>query len=210
MASPDAPGATVFVSRFNRIVAIVIWVVDVVVLGALLIGTHSDRVLAPIPAVFVALFAWVVLWRPNVDVSDERVRLVNVFRTIDVPWAALIHVDTRYALTIYTPGHKFAAWAAPAPGRTGTNIARRAERRGSVGPSPRPDGTVRPGDLLASESGQAAYLVRDTWARLQKSEAIEAGLAERTPVEVRWHWISSGALVLLAVGSLAALAALRL
>jgi len=210
MASPDAPAATVFTSRFNRIIAVVIWVFDALVLGALLIGAQSDRALAFVPAAFVALFAWLALWRPNVEVSDARVRLLNVFRTIEVPWAALIHVDTRYALTLYTPGHRYAAWAAPAPGRTGTNIARRAERRGTVGPAPRPDGTVRPGDLLASESGQAAYLVRDTWARLQNADAIEAGVAESTPVSVRWHWLSGGALVLLALGSLAALTALRL
>jgi Protein of unknown function (DUF2581). len=209
MASPDASSASVFVSLFNRILAVVIWAVDAFVIVAVLLGTQADRGLTLIPGVFVALFAWAALWHPSVDVDDERVRIVNVFRTIEIPWAALIHVDTRYALTLFTPGHRFAAWAAPAPGRTGTTIARRAERSGRVGEAPRPDGTVRPGDLLASESGQAAAIVRDTWHRLRDSGAIETGSADATPVTVRWHWVSDGALILLTAASVVALLLLR-
>lgn len=210
MASPDASSASVFVSRFNRILAVVVWSVDAFVVAAVLFGTQADRLLTLAPGVFVAVFAWAGLWRPSVDVDDERIRIVNVFRSIEIPWAALIHIDTRFALTLHTPGHRFSAWAAPAPGRTGTTIARRAERSGRVGEARRPDGTVRPGDLLASESGQAAALVRDTWDRLRESGAIATGEADTTPVAVRWHRMLVGALVLLAAASVVALLLLRL
>jgi hypothetical protein len=201
--------ASVFVSRFNRVVAVVIWVLDALVLATLLLRDEPTRALALVPAAFIALFAWLVLWSPDVRVDADGVRLRNVFRTIQVPWAALIHVDTRYALTLFTPGHRFAAWAAPAPGRTGTTIARRAERRGRVDAAPTVDGTVRPGDLLGSESGQAAAMVRDQWTRLREAGEIPAGVADETPVGIRWHWSAGGLLVLLAAGTVAALLVMR-
>lgn len=199
-----------FVSRFNRVVAVVCWVLDAFVVATVVVGTGADRALAVVPGAAVAWFAWLALWRPNVQVDRERVRVVNVLRTIDIPWPALIQVDTRYALTLYTPGRRFTAWAAPAPGRTGTSIARRAERGGRVGEAPRPDGTARPGDLLASESGQAAAMVRDMWQQLREDGTLSLGMADTTPVAVRWHWLGGGALAALVVAAVWALLTLRL
>src|SRR5690606_7610683 len=67
----------------------------------------------------VAGLAWAVYWRPEVQVSDGGVRLVNVLNTVDVPWPALEAVDTKWALTLTTVwGRRYRAWAAPAPGRS--------------------------------------------------------------------------------------------
>ncbi|WP_308465400.1 PH domain-containing protein [Rathayibacter soli] len=208
MAQSEANSDTVFISRFNRVLAIVIWALAAMLVTTTLITGGASRVLAIVPGVFFSLFAWTALWRPYVRVSDAGVRIRNVLRTIDVPWTALIQVDTRYALTLYTPGHQYAAWAAPAPGRTGTSMARRAEQHGRVDAVPTVGGRVRPGDLLASESGQAAQIVRDHWAMLRDSGAIEAGIAEKTRVPTHWHWWTNGALLALGVAGLYALVAL--
>jgi hypothetical protein len=205
MAQSEARPSSVFVSRFNRVLAIVIWVITAVLLVTTLISGSSNRALSIIPATFVALFVWTALWRPYVRVDDTGVRVRNVLRTIDVPWNALIHVDTRYALTLFTPKHQFSAWAAPAPGRTGTAMARRAESHGRVDAAPRVDGKVRPGDLLGSESGQAAYIVRERWNALRDAGRVEAGLADQTRVPQHVHWWLDAALVVLLVGSIWAL-----
>lgn len=205
MAQPEARSDAVFVSRFNRVLAIVIWSLSAVLLVTTLISSGDNRALALVPGAFAGLFAWSALWRPFVRVDESGVRIRNVLRTIDVPWAALIHVDTRYALTLYTPGHAYAAWAAPAPGRTGTTLARRAERHGRVDAAPTFDGTVRPGDLLASESGQAAQIVRDRWVALRDAGAIELGSADATPVPVHWHLLINALLIGLLVGAVWAL-----
>ncbi|MEO8908200.1 MAG: PH domain-containing protein [Microbacteriaceae bacterium] len=208
MAQSETHADTVFISRFNRVLAIVIWALTAVLMVTTLITGGPGRALAIVPSAFFALFAWTALWRPYVRVADAGVRIRNVLRTIDVPWPALINVDTRYALTLYTPGHEYAAWAAPAPGRTGTNIARRAENNGRVEAAPSVNGQVRPGDLLASESGQAAQIVRDHWQKLRDSGAIEIGVAEETGVPTHWHWWTNAALVVLAGAGLYALIAL--
>ena len=125
--------------------------------------------------------------------------------TIDIPWQALIHVDTKYALTLYTPGRKFPVWSAPAPGTARTLRATRRETTGRVGKPNVADSVRRPGDLLSTESGAAAEVVRRRWAQLQQSGAIDSGLADETPVTVRWHFVSLAVLTVLAVGTVAAL-----
>lgn len=208
MAQSEAQSGTVFVSRFNRALAIVIWGLSAGLLVTTLISGGDNRALALVPSAFAGLFGWSVLWYPFVQVDGDGVRICNVLRTIDIPWAALIHVDTRYALTLYTPGHAYSAWAAPAPGRTGTTLARRAERHGRVDATPAVNGRVRPGDLLASESGQAAQIVRDRWVTLRDSGAIEPGAADTTPVTVHWHVLTNALLAVLLVAAVWALVAL--
>ena len=53
-------------------------------------------------ALLVGGACWATFWRPRVEVSDAGVRVVNVTRTIDIPWPALRDVDTKWALTLDT------------------------------------------------------------------------------------------------------------
>ncbi|MDR6971022.1 PH domain-containing protein [Leifsonia shinshuensis] len=198
-------GREVFVSRFNRVLAVLIWAAAAALTVGLLVSVHDARLLYIVPVALFAFIAWAMLWRPLLVVADEGLTLVNVTQTVSIPWEALIAVDTKYALTLYTPGRKFPVWSAPAPGTTRTLRATRTETKGRVGRPSVDDSLRRPGDLLATESGAAAEVVRRRWADLQESGAIEAGRADETPVGIRWHVASLIALVLLAAGSVAAL-----
>ena len=195
----------VFVSRFNRVLAVLIWAAFTALAVGLLVSVHDRRLLYLVPCVLFAYLAWAMLWRPRFDVDGQRLRVVNVTRTIEIPWAALIHVDTKFALTLYTPGHRYAVWSAPAPGTASTLRATRNETKGRIGRPSVEDSVRRPGDLLSTESGQAAEVVRRRWAQLQDAGALEPGLADETPVRVRWHIVSLGVTVLLAAGTVAAL-----
>ncbi|WP_146071818.1 MULTISPECIES: PH domain-containing protein [unclassified Cryobacterium] len=198
---PVASDPNVFYSRFNRIIATIFATVAALsALSLFLLPTTSNRWLA-VPALFVMLFVWEVLWRPDLQVSDDVVTIRNPLRTIVVPWEALVHVDTKFALTLYTPGHKFAVYCAPAPGRSQTS----AGRRKITDPVPYVSGPPRLGDLPGSESGQAAQLVRSRWDALQRSGQVDSGLAAQTPVEVVWAWGRCGALVAGAAASLLAI-----
>lgn len=177
-----APGSNSVSSPFNRVFAIVVWVLAAVLSLTATMG--DERTLWVYPAsAFAAFLAWAALWRPRVSVSGRGVDLRNVFHTVQVPWEALIEVDTKYALTLHTPGRRYTAWSAPAPGlRTGTSAARHGGRRES-----RTAGrTPRTGDLLGTDSGDAALLVREAWSERVDSGRVETGVAERTAVTRTW------------------------
>ena len=197
----------VFVSRFNRVLAVLIWAAAAALTVGLLVSVHDARLLYVVPCALFAFVGWALLWRPSLTVADDGIEVVNVTRTIRIPWQALIHVDTKYALTLYTPGRKFPVWSAPAPGTARTLRATRQETKGRVGKPAVADSVRRPGDLLSTESGAAAEVVRRRWAQLQQSGAVDSGLADETPVTVRWHVATLAVLVVLAAGALAALLA---
>jgi hypothetical protein len=149
------------------------------------------------PLLLIAYLGWLLFWRPSVVVHDAGVRLENPFRSVMVPWAALVHVDTRYALTLVTPSRSYGAWAAPAPGIWGGRNARPEDLRGLPGTTYGPGNSVRPGDLKSTDSGQAAQLVRTRWQQLVESGAIDAGNAAATPVTINVRWLDVGGTVLL-------------
>ena len=114
--------------------------------------------------VLAATGVYAVLVRPAVEVSPTGVTLRNVVRDVEVPWAALAEVRTRYALTLVTTdGRHFAAWAAPAPGRhTDAGLTRREV--GAIGGDP--DGDLPPASAsTAAPSGAVAAWVRHEWDR---------------------------------------------
>jgi hypothetical protein len=199
----------VFVSKFNRGLAIVLWLIVALLFVTTVLNdaTWQDRALALVPTAFGVLLGWVALWRPRLTVADEGIEVVNVFHTVHVPWAALVHVDTRFALTLVTPNRKVAVWAAPAPGRAGVALAQRQnQRHGRVVPATE-DGNRRAGDLLSTASGDAAYLIRQRWHDLRERDAIELGTADSVRVPVTLHWLSIVLLAATAVGGWFAVAA---
>lgn len=195
----------VLVSRFNRVLAVLIWAATSALSVGLVVSLRDARLLYIVPCALFAVLAWAMLWRPRLTVSEERIELVNVTRTVSIPWDALINVETKYALTLYTPGRQFPVWSAPAPGTLSTLRATRRETKGREG-GPTVDGSLRrPGDLLSTESGAAAEVVRRRWTHLQESGAITAGIADATPVAIRWHVATLTALIALTIGSVTAL-----
>jgi len=199
----------VFVSKFNRGLAIALWLIVALLFVTTVLNdaTWQDRALALVPTAFGVLLGWVALWRPRLAVDDDGIEVVNVFHTVRVPWAALVHVDTRFALTLVTPNRRVAVWAAPAPGRAGVALARRQnQRHGRVVPEAE-DGNRRAGDLLSTASGDAAYLIRQRWHDLRERDAIELGTADSVRVPVTLHWLSIVLLAATAVGGWFAIAA---
>ena len=85
-------------------------------IGLGLAGSWTDAALVAPWAALVALACWATFWRPMVAVSPAGVRIVNVTRTIDIPWPAIQDVETKWALTLVTAYGRFTAWSAPAPG----------------------------------------------------------------------------------------------
>lgn len=193
-----------FHSRFNQVLAIVVWLFSCGAVAAVL-ASDIRRTGEYLPLIaLVALLAWAGLWRPAVRVGEDAVTIVNTFSTVVVPWAALIQVETRYALTLVTPNGRYSATAAPAPGRLATALSRRDLSR--AGSRVAADGSIRPGDLPNTDSGAAAILVRERWERLVAEERVELGVADSVRPERRWHWAIIAIAAVLLAGAIAALA----
>ncbi len=171
-----------FRSTFTRILCGIAWAIIAAVAIGLLVspGVSAAPALVIVGALGAAALVAGILWSPSITVDDEGVQVDNIALRYRVPWAALIHVDTRYSLQLHTPGRRIGVTAAPAPGATGSLRAARTHRR-SEGPTT--PGT-RPGELPNTDSGRAAALVRDRWHALRDAGLVEAGVAETVPVHV--------------------------
>jgi hypothetical protein len=153
------------------------------------------------PLTLVAGACWALFWRPAVIVSDGGVRLVNVLRTIELPWPSIERIDTKWALTLFTVYGKFTAWAAPAPG------AREAVRGTKRDAHLLPDSAwtaegSRPGDLPSTASGSAALLIRRRWEALSKAGHLDEPRIEWEEPPVEWHvhiLLPGGVLLLLSI-----------
>ncbi|HRN28110.1 MAG TPA: PH domain-containing protein [Terrimesophilobacter sp.] len=194
-----------FHSRFNRFLAISVWALCAAAIAAV-IAAGEARFFSMVPfAAAVGLLAWAGLWRVAIVIDDQLIELRNAFSTVLVPWAALVQVDTRFALTLITPSGSFTSTAAPAPSRLTTMLSKRDIE--SVPRDVPVDGAVRPGDIPSTDSGAAAILIRRRWRELLDAGRVELGVADRTPVLRHVHWttiVVSGGLLVAAIAVLAA------
>lgn len=194
---PHAGNAVIFKARTNKWFAGFSWFVAAAGLAGLVVAGGPGALSGVWPLLLIAYLGWLLFWRPAVVVHDAGVTIENPFRAITVPWPALVQVDTRYALTLITPGRNYGAWAAPAPGIWGGRNARPEDLRGLPGSTYGPGNSVRPGDLKTTDSGQAAQLVRARWEHLVEAGLVDAGAAETTPVTVKFRWLEAAAALLL-------------
>lgn len=187
-AAPHAGKVEIFKARTNKWFALLSWTVAAAGIVIAVVSAGPGALVGIAPLVLVALLGWQLFWRPAVVVDNAGISLENPFRSIAVPWAALVHVDTRFALTLVTAERSYTSWAAPAPGIWGGRNARPEDLRGLPGTTYGPGGSVRPGDLRSTDSGQAAQLVRARWHELVESGRLVAGDAATTPVKVTYRW----------------------
>jgi hypothetical protein len=109
---PSAPVR--IVSPALRRGAVVLWVVAVVLVPlGLVTGGPGTAVFVPVPSVFTALVAWVVLWRPHVALTDDALVVVDVRRTTTYAWRRVTDVRTRYGLDVLSSEGTRRVWIAP-------------------------------------------------------------------------------------------------
>jgi hypothetical protein len=146
-------------------------------------GQWLQALAAALWAVLLGMLVVEVFLRPAVSTTPEGVVLVNPFRTVVVPWAAVRGVETEYALQILTVGRSRASWAAT--GRRGPSRLLRGQRASDqVGPpsmaalirgSGSPDGIAPPAECkMFIEAGLGQW--RESIARAAASaRAAEPG-----------------------------------
>lgn len=146
---------------------------------------------------FVGMLLHQLLVRPRIRVSDQGVEIVNPFRKFTIAWNTIDRIDTKWGLTVFTENRRVQAWSAPAPGRHSTFRSSKFEGR-HLPESSYIAGTIRPGDLVSSDSGAAAYTIRTEWERRR-----DLGLLTGDKfITESWSWTelaTSGALLVAAI-----------
>jgi hypothetical protein len=177
-----------------------------VVCSVVALGLINTVFLAPIQENFESIafsalliyLAWLLFWQPHIEVSEQGVIIVNLLKAHRIPWGQIVRIDTRWALELYTEKRKYTAWSAPAPGRHASMLASRDQGE-HLPKSSYVAGTVRPGDLVNTDSGSAAARIRTIWEQ-RKHQAVTE--------EQQTSWSKTKLIVLLVL--LAATAALSL
>ncbi|MFM2412509.1 MAG: hypothetical protein RLZZ587_842 [Actinomycetota bacterium] len=156
---------TSFVSRSGRVLAGVTVGVFAVALATTLSTFTAEGFVRGLAVFgFLTMSLYVGFWRPRLDVDDEGVTVRNPFTEYRIGWGAIDRIDTKWGLTLYLETRRISVWAAPAPGRHTTFTASR-DLGSHLPESTYLAGTVRPGDLITTESGGAAAVVRREWER---------------------------------------------
>jgi hypothetical protein len=201
MSTPEDPrGIAVFKPRTSKWFTLIAFVLVGVGLVSLVATEGFPGLLGAWPLIAVAYGAWWLFWYPTVVVDGTAVTLCNPLTTIRVPWAALVHVDTKYALQLVTPRRAYSAWAAPAPGVWGTHAGKVEHLTNLPASSYGPGSSVRPGDLKHTDSGYAAFLVRSRWETMIDSGELDVDETAGARVTRRVNWL----LILPALALLAA------
>lgn len=198
---PHAGNVEVFKAPTNKWFAWLSWLVAALGLVVTAAAGGPAALLGAGPLLLIGFLGWLLFWMPSVVVHDGGITLENPFRSVLVPWAALVNVDTRYALTLVTPDRSYVSWAAPAPGIWGGRNARPEDLKGLPSATYGPGRSVRPGDLKTTDSGQAARLVRRRWEQLVEAGTLDAGNADATAVRVTFRWGAVAATAVLLAAS---------
>jgi len=186
----------------GRVIAIVAAVIALLAAGSVFFTDDATNVLRGIAApVLVVYAAWLLFWNPAVVIDDSGVLLKNVFQTVHLRWPAIDRIDTRWALTLFTPYGKFTAWAAPAPGRHASIRIQPTDIR-NLPESSYLAGSVRPGDVPNTPSGDASTIIRLRLEELRDAGHLDDRKLESDTAGVRTHWVRIAVLVVLVAASI--------
>ncbi len=163
-------------SRSMQVVGAAIVAMAVVGLASAVTGGLDPLARYGAALVLFGLMGWAVFWVPRVEVSDGGLVMVNILRTIHIPWPAVETVDGRYGLQLRTAYGAYTAWAVTAP--TG------ADRR-------------------AGRDSAAAVAVQQRLETLRGAGWLDDPRLEQPRARTEWHRPLIGAAGLLALASLA-------
>jgi hypothetical protein len=190
---------------FGRVLAVIVCVMALLgIAGFFITGDLGGAARYAWPILLVGVLAWALYLRPELVIEEHGVTVVNVFRTYFVPWPAIQHIETRFAVMLHTTDGKVSVWASPAPGRHGATRVTRSDFTGISGSAYGKAGSLRPGDALSTESGAAAHILRLHWEKLRDAGMFEHGV-EPGSVRVTWHTATIAAMIALLVASLVGL-----
>lgn len=156
MTSPQ-----LFRSRLAQGLAVLACLVAVVALVSFVSEGGPTALLTTLaPVALVGALAWAVFWNPRLEVGEDGITMVNVWRTVHVPWRRFKTADTRWALSVTTTDSvTYTSWAVPAGSGFGARLLPTREQRGRWAPAQRKLGSSGTAEAAAMEIAEQV----DTW-----------------------------------------------
>jgi hypothetical protein len=141
------------------------------------------------------LVAWVVfvfLIKPSVKVTKDLITINNPFRWIQISISDVQDIETRRGLVLKTKVGNFSVAVGVAPGRYTVARANKTDFKWAGDDGGRAQGVVSPGDILDSDSGAVAFVIRQQLKRFQEGKS-GSSISARPIIRTDYWSIISGA-----------------
>jgi hypothetical protein len=147
-------------------------VVDFLVAGLDFYVNGTASFLGSLPLYLIVLWVvFVFLFKPSVKVTKDLISITNPFRFIQISISDVVDIETKRGLVLKTKAGVFPVAVGVAPGRYTVARANKSDFKWA-GSNPRKDEfVVSPSDILDSDSGAVAYVIRQQIKRFQEGKS---------------------------------------
>ena len=162
-------------------------VVDVLVAVLDLYVNGPASFLGSLPLYLLVLWiVFVFLFKPSVKVTKDSISITNPFRWIQISISDVVDIETKRGLVLKTKEGDFPVAVGVAPGRYTVARANKSDFKWA-GSNPRKDEfVVSPSDILDSDSGAVAYVIRQQIKRFQ--EGNSGSIVRYVPILKADYW----------------------
>ncbi|MFJ9793669.1 PH domain-containing protein [Streptomyces globosus] len=195
MSSQQPPDEPVYDDRVYRspmavvtgilLLALIAWLCG----DAVVRGEGSARWFGAAAALFAVPLIVAFTMRPAVFANEDRMRVRNPFRVVELPWAAVDAVRAGYSAEVLAEGSTYQLWSVPVSLRERKRAQRgRLSRRGGLtgrGLAVKPSGPEADGSAAEPQRAYADRVV-DELRDLAERGASRAGA--QGGVRVRWSY----------------------
>jgi hypothetical protein len=146
-------------------------VVDSMVAGLDLYVNGPASFLGSLPLYLLVLWVVIVfLFKPSVRVTRDSIRITNPFRWIQISISDVVDIETKRGLVLKTKEGSFAVAVGVAPGRYTVARANKSDFKWAGSYPGRDEFVVSPSDILDSDSGAVAYVIRQQIKKFQEGK----------------------------------------
>lgn len=194
------PGAVAVRNTGNVVVAVAVWFFCLVALVDGILRGSADYILHDVLVVAaISVAAWIVFFRPRLIVDNDGLRMINLIRSYDIPFASLVtwRVGGALVVQVRTEGgqvRKITSWGAPGVRRQRPQLSSVMGR--NRGPAPDPGTAGMANQDLRSVTEVALEQREREWHRSHPAAGEDI-------TNATWNWLPLTVLVVLIVARVA-------
>ena len=197
--------SAVYRTRSSKVLTVATGAMSVFALAYFAVEGGALEVVRSGPLMLLAAaLVWAIFGNPRLELSDGGITVVNVARTVHVPWPLYQGVETQWSLRILTREGAVDSWAIPAPSGYAARVT------GTAGRLPHEvDAAARQPERHALgrvDAVSVSYAIAQRHAALAAAGYLDDAPVERIRLARSWNTVPlalpGGALVLSALAVL--------